>query len=665
MKKQSFFLLLMIMLLTPKPFQPVDALTTNSAPYITYTIGPNGRYVQTQTAYEPAGEIDLSLSLKNPEDMVLKGQDLYIADTGNQRILRTDLLSGTTEILVSNLNQPTGIHVDDLDRLYIADRGNRAVYVYDASQTLVTTYTKPLEVIFGETSPFIPLKVMSGPRGIVYIVGEGSTSGLIQLNAQGEFLGFFGSNTTTLSWPQVVSNFFGITRALNIPTSPSNITMDQKGTVYTSSNLQGNQLKKFNIASQTILTMNTPNHPIAIHVNDFDNIYSLTTTGIINEFDSYGNLIFQFGGLDTGNRITGLFVNPVDLDIDDNNNILVLDKALGTVHYFQRSEFAKQVHQGLINFKNGIYSIEEWEDVLKRNSLFALANAAIARGYYRLQQYSEALFYYLFAFDQIGYSEAFWQLRYQWLELNLTFVFLAILGYVVLERLLTWAHKRYRLFGFTQGLTSFASSLKVSKELHYATHILSHPLDTYQDIKYGKKSSYGTALLLFGLVVILALLEVYGTGFIFSTYNLVYFNAFNFIVMVLGGLLLFVFSNYLVATITDGEGWFKDVFIATSYALIPFILITPVMIGLSHVLTLNETIVFQILDVLRWGWTGLLIVLMIKEVHNFDFQALIKNILLTVFVMMMVILVLFLLYILSSQLFNFLEGIIREGLLRA
>jgi hypothetical protein len=89
------------------------------------------------------------------------------------------------------------------------------------------------------------------------------------------------------------------------------------------------------------------------------------------------------------------------------------------------------------------------------------------------------------------------------------------------------------------------------------------------------------------------------------------------------------------------------------------------MIGLSHVLTFNETIVFQILDVLRWGWTGLLIVLMIKEVHNFDFQALIKNILLTVFVMMMVILVLFLLYILSSQLFNFLEGIIREGLLRA
>jgi hypothetical protein len=89
------------------------------------------------------------------------------------------------------------------------------------------------------------------------------------------------------------------------------------------------------------------------------------------------------------------------------------------------------------------------------------------------------------------------------------------------------------------------------------------------------------------------------------------------------------------------------------------------MIGLSHVLTYNETILFQILDFLRWGWTGLLIVLMMKEVHNFDIRALIKNILLTLFVMMMIVLVLFLLYVLGSQLVNFIEGIIREALLRA
>ena len=34
-------------------------LTQQSAPYPTYTIGPNGRFVETQTAYEPAGYFDM------------------------------------------------------------------------------------------------------------------------------------------------------------------------------------------------------------------------------------------------------------------------------------------------------------------------------------------------------------------------------------------------------------------------------------------------------------------------------------------------------------------------------------------------------------------------------------------------------------------------------
>ncbi|MFZ9704253.1 MAG: hypothetical protein ACO3BB_03205, partial [Bacilli bacterium] len=64
-----------------------DALTQQSAPYPTFTIGPNGRYVQTQTAYEPAGTFVTDLTLNQPEDMVRLGDDLYVADTGNRRVV--------------------------------------------------------------------------------------------------------------------------------------------------------------------------------------------------------------------------------------------------------------------------------------------------------------------------------------------------------------------------------------------------------------------------------------------------------------------------------------------------------------------------------------------------------------------------------------------------
>ncbi|QWB96269.1 hypothetical protein KHQ89_02200 [Mycoplasmatota bacterium] len=45
-------LILNILLLTT---QNISAVTTQSVPYETYTIGPQGRRVLTQTAYEPAG----------------------------------------------------------------------------------------------------------------------------------------------------------------------------------------------------------------------------------------------------------------------------------------------------------------------------------------------------------------------------------------------------------------------------------------------------------------------------------------------------------------------------------------------------------------------------------------------------------------------------------
>jgi cell division protein FtsL len=55
---------------------------------------------------------------------------------------------------------------------------------------------------------------------------------------------------------------------------------------------------------------------------------------------------------------------------------------------------------------------------------------------------------------------------------------------------------------------------------------------------------------------------------------------------------------------------------------------------------------------------------MIKEIHNYDVKGLIQNILLTVFTMMMLILIGFLLYALGAQVVNYVESIIQEVILR-
>jgi hypothetical protein len=201
-------------------------------------------------------------------------------------------------------------------------------------------------------------------------------------------------------------------------------------------------------------------------------------------------------------------------------------------------------------------------------------------------------------------------------------------------------------------------------DLRLTRHILAHPLDTYQDIKHLKKSSWLTATILYLLVLIASVFEIYTTAFIFQTVSLNQFNLLIHTLTLLGGIFLFIFSNYLVATITNGEGFFKDVYLSTAHAIVPYIILTPILAIVSNGLTYNETIVYQLVDGLRYGWSGALILLMIKEVHNYDVKALLKNVFLTLFTMVMLILIGFLLYVLSSQLWNYVESIIQEVILR-
>jgi hypothetical protein len=665
MKKLILITFISLIGLTSSPrLVPAQALTQQSAPYVTYTIGPNGRYVQTQTAYEPAGYFDIDLNLNLPEDMFIFQNDLYVADTGNKRIVKFNMATGVGTILLEGLSQPTGIHVNDEGELYVADKTDRVVYHYDSDMELIQTYGRPNQAIFGTNSPFVPLKVATGPRGILYVVGEGSTAGLMQLNSVGEFIGFFGTNTTNFSWLQTVSNFFGINRATNIPTSPTNVALDEKGSVFTVSNLNNQQVKKFNIASQTILSMSQGSPPVSVHINNFGNIFTISQEGIITEYDSYGNMIFEFGGLDQGNRISGLYVNPIDMLTDDDQNLWVLDKGTGKIQLLQRSEFANLVHQGLINFKEGIYDLDQWEDVLRMNSLFALANASLARGHYRVQAYEEALRYYTIAFDRQGFSEAFWQLRYTWLEVNLATVLLVLV--IAFAAIKLWQFGKARLLTFhsVQTFLQKPLMLRMNEDLRLTRHVLVHPLDTYQDIKHLKKSSWLTASLLYLAVLIASVFEIYTTGFIFQTVNLSQFHLVIHSLTLLGGMFIFIFSNYLVATITNGEGFFKDVFVSTAHALVPYIILTPILAIISNGLTYNEWIVYQLLDGLRFVWSGTLIVLMIKEVHNYDVSALLKNVFLTFFTMLMLVLIGFLMYVLTSQLWNYVESIIQEVILR-
>ena len=129
-------------------------------------------------------------------------------------------------------------------------------------------------------------------------------------------------------------------------------------------------------------------------------------------------------------------------------------------------------------------------------------------------------------------------------------------------------------------------------------------------------------------------------------------------------ILLWNVANYLVSTISDGEGRVRDVVIGSAYALFPYALFALPIALISNVLSANEVFLYTFSLNLVLAWTGLMLFLMVKEIHNYSFGDTVRNVLLTLFTMANMLLTGYILYVLFNQLFDFIMALFRELQLR-
>ena len=93
-------------------------------------------------------------------------------------------------------------------------------------------------------------------------------------------------------------------------------------------------------------------------------------------------------------------------------------------------------------------------------------------------------------------------------------------------------------------------------------------------------------------------------------------------------------------------------------------MLTPVSFVLSHVLTNNEAFLITLVQVVMYGWVIVLMILAIKEVNNYTAQETFKIICLTIFTILIVALLIFIIYVLWAQVFEFISAIIGEVVYR-
>ena len=122
--------------------------------------------------------------------------------------------------------------------------------------------------------------------------------------------------------------------------------------------------------------------------------------------------------------------------------------------------------------------------------------------------------------------------------------------------------------------------------------------------------------------------------------------------------------NYLVCTINDGEGTIKKIYTYFCYSLLPYILLTPISFALSHVLTWNEQFIITLIQVVMFAWILIIGILGIKEVNNYTGKETAKIIALTLFTILIVSLLIFIIYVLWAQVFEFISAIYGEVVYR-
>ncbi|MEI2610253.1 MAG: Yip1 family protein [Candidatus Promineifilaceae bacterium] len=208
-------------------------------------------------------------------------------------------------------------------------------------------------------------------------------------------------------------------------------------------------------------------------------------------------------------------------------------------------------------------------------------------------------------------------------------------------------------------------TIKWVDDFVFMFRFIKQPADSFYYIKKDLRGSWQFAVVIYLWVIVVRVISLYVTGFTFSPYSSkVYIPLENEIVKMVGLLALWNAANYLVSTISDGEGRVRDVLMGTAYSLFPYALFALPIALISNVLTLNEVFLYTFSSNLMWGWVVIMLFIMVKEVHNYSFSETVRNVLLTLFTMALFVLTGYIMYVLFNQLFDFISAIAQEVRLR-
>ena len=634
------------------------------------------------------------MGINTPSDLAVGPDgDIYIADTGNNRIVVLDgdmhfKYQLATPLLPDNrlgrLYMPSGVFVDGNGLIYIADTGNNQVLVCDSEGTAQKVLTVTGAEVFDEEFVFKPVKVTADDLGNTYVISEGAYDGLMQFDGSGSFVGYVGANDVSVGawemfWKKLATQIQRKKMVKSLPIEFDNLDVDSKGFVYTvTSNVDSiNPAADEPVRKQTALGKNILKNSTVYGrpVGDIEFPYwdDSTLQGASAFTDvavqSYGYLcldnkrgrIFAYG--DTGEILfilggygaeAGRFTKPVAVDAYQ-NRIFVLDQASCQVTVFQLTDYGRLIIDARQQYIDGAYEESEksWNEVLRLNSQLNIAQIGIGKVYYMQGEYAEAMKYLKLGGDKATYSDSYAMYQKELISENLGLIIGVIAAAVLLLLILYGYRRKHPKEKVQKWLPEWI------KGLQYSFYIMLHPFDGFWDMTHEKRGNMGSAFLIYGAWVVIWILDKGITGFLFkplgSEFRLVEVLSIAFLPVI-----LWCVCNWAVSTLLDGDGKPSAIIMSTAYALAPYILFKFFYVLLSNVLTLDQSMVLSVMILFGTVWCVILLVASVITIHNYTLSRSVGVIVLIIAAMAIVVFLAIMLLNLVDQMRFFLLNLYQE-----
>ncbi len=433
----------------------------HSAPGMTYAA-----YFNAQT---------LGTKLSSPEDFVIYNQKIYMVDSVENKVIvinhefaKVDERSefeltqnyinklsseGVTEFPNVTLKSPYGIDVKD-SGIYIADTGNYRIVKLNHDFEVVDIFSDMDDPTF-ETIQFEPRNITVDNTQRMYVVAKNVYEGIMEINTDGTFNRFTGVNPVALT-PLEIFRRSLMTEAqiaqlkLFLPTEYTSVQIDDRSFIYATSKPSNDQaentIQLINPKGVDVIKRNGYHPPMGdVHFMVGMNNYVVTGPSLLVDiastdhgiytvldqkrsrlftYDSEGNLLYING--DEGSQ-SDKFQEGVALGYlgDD---LLVLDRKSRTVVVYRLTDFGRAVNQAIAFHDEGRFEDAAmiWEQVVKLNTNYEIAYNGIGKFYLREGNFKEAMTYFELGHDHYYYSKAFKGYRNAIIKDNFGYIMLVV-----------------------------------------------------------------------------------------------------------------------------------------------------------------------------------------------------------------------------------------------